>query len=85
MSGTRAARSGRSEALFESLRTTRRELAKAAGVPPYIIATDRTLWDMVDLEPCDSTSLKLVHGMGDNKIQRFGEDFLDAIDKFNAA
>ena len=61
---------------FEKLRTTRRELAKAAGVPPYIIATDRTLWDMVDFEPCDPSGLKLVHGMGDNKIRRFGDDFL---------
>ena len=40
---------------------------------------------MVDLEPCDATSLKLVHGMGDNKIKRFGDDFLDAIDRFNVA
>ncbi len=78
-------RNGRSEALFEALRTTRRELAKAAGVPPYIIATDRTLWDMVDLEPCDAHTMKLVHGMGDNKIRRFGDDFLGAIDQFNAA
>ena len=83
--GTRSGRTGRSEALFEKLRTTRRELAKAAGVPPYIIATDRTLWDMVDLEPCDPSGLKLVHGMGDNKIRRFGDDFLDTIDRFNAA
>ena len=40
---------------------------------------------MVDLEPCDPSGLKLVHGMGDNKIRRFGDDFLDTIDRFNAA
>ncbi len=66
--------------LFEHLRTTRLELAQAHSVPAFMIFSDRTLIDMAVRRPRTPAELKLVHGVGDAKLARFGEVFLSAID-----
>ena len=62
--------------LFERLRLCRLELSKRYKVAPYIICDDRTLRDMARRRPQSRQGLLTVHGMGEVKAARYGEDFL---------
>jgi ATP-dependent DNA helicase RecQ len=62
--------------LFESLRACRRELAKEAGVPPYVIFHDSTLREMAALRPQTLGGLGQVSGVGAAKLKAYGEAFL---------
>jgi ATP-dependent DNA helicase RecQ len=66
-------------ALFERLRTERMRAARAAGVPAYVIATDRSLRDMALLRPTNRDQLLMVHGFGSAKADRYGAGFLAVI------
>ncbi len=66
-------------ALFESLRTLRRELASTQGVPPYIVFNDRTLIEMAKRKPASRTDMAEIPGVGQSKLERYGEAFLKAI------
>jgi len=65
--------------LFEELRKVRLALAKAAGVPPFVIFSDRTLWDMVHRRPESPEAFLAVNGVGRYKLASYGQQFLDAI------
>ena len=67
------------EALFEALRALRKTLADAQGVPPYIVFGDATLVDMARRRPATPDELLEVSGVGQKKLERYGEDFLAAI------
>jgi len=69
--------------LFEALRACRRDLAKEAGVPPYVIFHDSTLRDMARLRPRSLRDMALVSGVGERKLEAYGEAFLAAIRGFN--
>jgi ATP-dependent DNA helicase RecQ len=62
--------------LFEALRACRSELAKKAGMPPYVIAHDRTLADMAKKRPQTRDALLDVHGMGPHRAEQYGDRFL---------
>ena len=66
-------------ALFEALRGLRRELARALGVPPYIVFGDASLEDMARLRPGSSVAFSAVKGVGRAKLDQFGERFLALI------
>ncbi len=63
-------------ALFEELRRHRLELSRAEGVPPYVIASDRTLRDIASLRPSNREQLLAAHGIGPARADRYGEGFL---------
>jgi ATP-dependent DNA helicase RecQ len=65
--------------LYRTLREVRGQLAREANVPPYIVCHDRSLIDMVRLKPRTRDELKLVHGMGDARVTRYGGAFLEAL------
>jgi ATP-dependent DNA helicase RecQ len=65
--------------LFEALRTRRRDLAKAAGVPPYVIFHDSTLREMAALKPVTPGGLGQISGVGQRKLEDYGEAFLAVI------
>jgi ATP-dependent DNA helicase RecQ len=67
------------EALFEALRTLRKRLADEAGVPPYIVFGDATLVEMSRARPSSEAELLAVNGVGEVKLQRYGQAFLDVI------
>jgi len=69
-------------ALFEKLRSVRTELAAEKSVPPYIICSDKTLKDMCAKLPRDKEQLADVYGMGEQKIQNYGEAFVTAVNSF---
>ncbi|WP_404466808.1 DNA helicase RecQ [Planococcus rifietoensis] len=65
--------------LFEELRTVRKKLADEAGVPPFVIFSDKSLQDMVARKPKDEEAFLEVSGVGANKLEKYGEYFLKAI------
>lgn len=71
-------------ALFEKLRSVRTELAAEKSVPPYIICSDKTLKDMCAKLPRDKEQLADVYGIGEQKIQNYGEAFVTAVNSFVA-
>ena len=69
--------------LFEALREYRLEQAKEQGVPPSVVASDRTLRDLAMPKPRNSDELKLAHGIGPAKAERYGSrGLLDVIRRF---
>ncbi|MDX1548515.1 MAG: RQC domain-containing protein, partial [Rhodothermales bacterium] len=65
--------------LFEELRQLRLELARQQGVPPYVVFNDTTLAAMVQERPQTLEAFAALPGVGEVKLQRYGETFLDAI------
>ncbi|MGE0393754.1 MAG: RecQ family ATP-dependent DNA helicase, partial [Vicinamibacterales bacterium] len=65
--------------LFERLRDVRLRLARARGVPPYVIFHDAALRDMARVRPTTPEALLTVRGVGARKAEDLGEHFLDAI------
>jgi ATP-dependent DNA helicase RecQ len=70
---------GVDRALFERLRGMRLQLARARGVPPYVIFHDTTLRDLARRKPQSLDELHAVYGMGARKIELLGSAVLDAI------
>jgi ATP-dependent DNA helicase RecQ len=65
--------------LFELLRQKRKELADTAGVPPFVIFSDRTLAAMATYFPQTLEDMLDLHGIGQTKLERYGELFLAII------
>jgi len=70
---------GPGRALFEALRERRTQLAKDQEVPPYVVFTDKTLRAMVEHRPQTRSAFRELHGVGDVKLDRYGEIFLSEI------
>jgi ATP-dependent DNA helicase RecQ len=70
--------------LFDDLRALRRRLADERGVPPYLIFSDASLRDMARLRPLTLEQFRDVKGVGDWKLETFGERFLAAIRRATA-
>jgi len=68
--------------LFSLLRNKRKELADEAGVPPYVIFSDKTLVEMAGYFPQSRESLLNISGVGKVKNERFGNEFLVIIKEF---
>jgi len=66
-------------ALFEKLRSKRKELADKTGVPPYIVFSDRSLIDMCHRKPRTKAEFSEVFGVGDQKLEKFSSIFIRVI------
>ena len=71
--------SAQDELLFESLRTLRGKLAKEQNVPPYVIFHDKTLAEMAATRPVSLDQMLEISGIGNEKLSRYGQTFLDGI------
>ncbi|MFC3231205.1 DNA helicase RecQ [Marinibaculum pumilum] len=71
--------SAKSQALLQRLKAKRGELAKAQNVPAYVVFPDRTLIEMAQARPTDPVALGQLHGVGQAKLERYGETFLALI------
>lgn len=71
--------SHREKSLFQLLKDKRLEIAKKQNIPPYVIFHDKTLLEMVKENPQSLSALASVSGVGEMKIKRYGEIFLDII------
>jgi ATP-dependent DNA helicase RecQ len=65
--------------LFEALRRHRLEVARAEGVPPYVVASDRALREIAALLPRSEAALAQAHGIGPAKLLRYGAGLLDVV------
>lgn len=77
-------RPGDDAELFERLRMLRRDLAQERGVPPYIVCSDKTLRGICRLRPSSREELLDVPGIGEAKLQEYGEALLGAVAAFEA-
>ncbi len=73
------------EDLMDALRETRREIASAHGIPPYVIFHDATLVDMIQQRPQRVEDLLQISGIGQAKLEKYGQIFLDIIHQFQPA
>ncbi|WP_283621097.1 DNA helicase RecQ [Limosilactobacillus avium] len=71
-------------ALFEKLRQKRRELADEQGVPPFMVFSDRTLHEMAQSKPQTQRDFLLVNGVGQRKLEQYGETMMDVIGEYLA-
>ncbi len=67
--------------LWAALRERRRELAEEQGVPPYVVFHDATLVEMVSERPTSRSELFEIPGVGDKKMEAYGQEFLDVIEQ----
>jgi DNA helicase-2/ATP-dependent DNA helicase PcrA len=72
----RAVPRGGDEVLFQALRAWRRDQAKAAGVPAYVVFNDATLRAIAAERPTTPAQLLALPGIGAVKVERFGSDLL---------
>jgi len=70
--------------LFQMLRRLRKEIAVQEKLPPYMIFSDKTLQEMSRRCPTDEQALLAVSGVGEFKLQRYGEEFLGEIQRYLA-
>lgn len=68
--------------LFEQLRALRLSIAQEAGVPPFVVFSDKTLHDMVEKKPITNEQFLEVHGVGITKLERYGELFIEEIKSY---
>jgi ATP-dependent DNA helicase RecQ len=67
------------ETLYNALRELRRKLADEQAVPAYIIFHDKTLQEMARLRPQKLQDMQFISGVGEQKLKRYGQTFLDEI------
>jgi ATP-dependent DNA helicase RecQ len=65
--------------LWESLRALRLSLAEDSGVPPFVIFHDSTLQEMLKKRPLSQSDMSRISGVGEQKLSRFGQKFLNEI------
>ncbi|MBM6702604.1 DNA helicase RecQ [Megasphaera elsdenii] len=68
--------------LFDTLRAVRLELAKNEHIPPFVIFSDATLWDMAALKPDSLDAMSQIKGVGSFKLHKYGRQFVDAIQSY---
>jgi len=71
--------------LFEELRSLRMQLARERDVPAYIVFNDATLREMAATMPSNHRELLAISGVGEKKIETYGDDFLGAIRAWQAS
>lgn len=68
--------------LFDTLRAVRRDLAKDENIPPFVIFSDATLWDMAALKPSSLDAMGDIKGVGSFKLHKYGRSFVSAIQSY---
>lgn len=69
-------RTEREERIWQDLRQWRSSRAKADNVPAYVIFHDRTLQSIVEILPHNRADLSRIFGLGEAKIDKYGDDIL---------
>ena len=68
--------------LFDTLRAVRLELAKDEHIPPFVIFSDATLWDMAALKPDSLDAMSQIKSVGSFKLHKYGRQFVGAIQSY---
>jgi ATP-dependent DNA helicase RecQ len=64
---------------FDALRDWRRDRARMEGVPPYFIASDRSLREVARARPATLETLRGLRGFGPVKTAKFGTEILEVV------
>jgi ATP-dependent DNA helicase RecQ len=78
-SATDAPLGSEAKTLFDTLRKLRKRLADKLGLPPYVIFHDATLREMANQRPATLDEFSRIRGIGEAKLARYGEHFIEAI------
>lgn len=70
------------DSLFDLLRQLRRRIAGQEQVPPYAVFADSTLREMSQYYPQDKEAMARIKGVGERKLQKYGQKFLDLIHQY---
>lgn len=70
------------EALLNELKAMRLMLAIEEGVPSYRILSDETLQDLAYKQPISMVALEQIRGLGESKIERYGENLIKTISQY---
>ena len=68
--------------LFDTLRVLRRKIALRENLPPYMIFADSTLREMAQVFPTDHLAMIRISGVGERKLEKYGDEFLEEIRSF---
>lgn len=71
------------DALFERLRTLRKEIADEKDIPAFVVFSDATLSDMAQKKPINKIQMLTVSGVGEQKYNQFGDRFISEIIDFS--
>jgi len=67
--------------MYDKLRELRGTIASENGIPPYIVFSDKTLKDLSAKKPQSKAQMLEVHGIGEVKYERYGEQFLELLNE----
>ncbi len=70
------------EKLFEMLKNLRKQVARQKNLPPYVIFQDPSLEEMATTYPTTREDLAAINGVGMGKVNKFGKEFLEVIQKY---
>ncbi len=70
---------------YEKLREWRKETAEKEGIPPYVIARNSQLAEIIKREIKTLEALKQINGFGSRKVEKYGKNIIDIINVFFAA
>ena len=84
VTATEKPKTKKATALFEKLRLLRAEIAKEEGIPAYLVFNDKTLQEMERVRPTTEMELLEISGVGQRKLEVYGDDFIKAILEFQA-
>ena len=84
-SGGKSAPHPMDDGLFQALRRLRSQLATRKGVPPYLIFSDRTLREMCIHRPAARRDLLDIPGVGQQKLEQYGDAFLEVLSQFRTS
>jgi len=65
--------------LFAKLRKLRKSIADEENIPPFVVFNDATLIEMAEQCPVRANDLLLINGVGERKLERFGDAFMALI------
>ncbi|MBC8061278.1 MAG: DNA helicase RecQ [Clostridiaceae bacterium] len=70
------------EDLLSRLKELRKEISQREKIPPYVIFHDATLNEMCTVLPCSAIDFKGIKGVGERKLEKYGEDFISIIESY---
>lgn len=78
-SGKTREKSHTNSTLFEALKELRIKIAKEKRIPPYMVFNDKSLQDMCSIMPRNDSEFLMVYGVGQNKLENYGKEFLEVL------
>ncbi|MCR8924194.1 DNA helicase RecQ [Dasania sp. GY-MA-18] len=73
------------EALWNALRDCRKRIADENNVPPYVVFGNKTLREMIEVMPMSLPEMLAIHGVGENKLEKYGAEFVSVINDYAEA